>query len=525
MKKRVWMKKGALLMALLTAVGGFRVTAFGDGGNSEAGSVTAESTPFVGSSADLPTPQEELWKGYVRFFFVDEKGTPLTQGDFSKGTLKSRTDKEYTEAGPNNSPTDESTIPPSEFAFLKELESEKNGKRLAGWYIEYLDVNNEPIEEYRGMRAYFDLQYEWTLQHDQQGYRFIADYVDADLFSKRNITVDLQGGSVVGASAELNRQTIREYAQKQTVFGEEFVYLGEVEIVKEGSRFEGWKMQLLDDHGNLYTNRFGISSYDVWDEFANWSWTLSEQGERHFNFVAVWDKNAVKIVDGAGSGASYSKGEVIEISADDKAGSVFKEWVVEKGGVTLQNSKAKETTFVMPQEEVQIRAVYTEIARSFGNSGAASSYSSVRPDPVTVVDEESVPKSHITAKPEAKKMTDSAQLVQDGKSTAIGNRIIHEGRTMLPLRHLAQAMGLRVSWDAANKTVKLLDDRKEIVVPVNTVGMKINGQDVKGDRPILRDGRVYLSVGTIARVLGLEVGEGLIWNEDAREISIKPTKS
>ncbi len=542
--KRTVLKQGALLTALLVALSSFQFAAFGDEGADDPvvpASETVEAAPAADENAaateqngeaaesNEPAPaeeEEELWRGYVRFYFVEPDGTPLTQDDFSAGTLKHQTDNQYTEAGPNNWPTSESTIPLRELNFLKDLQREKDGQRLAGWYVEYLGENNELIERYRGMRGYFNLESDWTLQHDQQAYRFVADYLDASLFSKRNITVDLQGGVSTDSSIELNRQTIKEYAQGQTVFGDEFVYLDGVEVTKEGANFLNWDLQLLNDQGQVHVNKYGMSSFYVWtDTFEEYSWTLLEAGERHFQFVAVWDKNDVTVIDGTGSAINLAKNTEVTIVANEApAGYYFSGWAVEKGKVTLADAMAKETTFKMPQAEVRIRATYTRIPTT---SSGGSSYSSVRPDaakaPETVINNNATPKSDAPVALETKFVINSTQFVQDGKSlTMDAAPFIQEGRTMLPLRYLAQALGLKVEWDASSKTAKLVSENKEIVVPINSLVMNVNGQEVQSDvLPLLKNGRVYLSISNIAKALGLEVGTNLVWNEETKEVLVK----
>ena len=61
---------------------------------------------------------------------------------------------------------------------------------------------------------------------------------------------------------------------------------------------------------------------------------------------------------------SIVEGSTVKIIANDKAGYVFDKWVVVSGGVTLTDENNKETTFVMPESDVEIKATYKTIVSS-----------------------------------------------------------------------------------------------------------------------------------------------------------------
>ena len=68
-------------------------------------------------------------------------------------------------------------------------------------------------------------------------------------------------------------------------------------------------------------------------------------------------------VDGAIQ-SSAKEGTTVTIKANDKTGYVFDKWVVVSGGVTLTDENNIETTFVMPESAVEIKATYKEIVNS-----------------------------------------------------------------------------------------------------------------------------------------------------------------
>lgn len=99
--------------------------------------------------------------------------------------------------------------------------------------------------------------------------------------------------------------------------------------------------------------------------------------------------------------------------------------------------------------------------------------------------------------------TQTAEIIKDGKNIKIaigsneaivgGSRVmldvaaeIQNGRTMVPLRFVAESLGLRIEWEAATQTV-LLGNKKEVrptykvvrVVDGDTIVISINGREEK----------------------------------------------
>jgi uncharacterized repeat protein (TIGR02543 family) len=141
-----------------------------------------------------------------------------------------------------------------------------------------------------------------------------------------------------------------------------------------------------EDDGGAVISRYEVSS----DNGANWtnvglntSYTftdLTNSTEYTFKVRAVNSKGngeesavsatpaaapvstyTVTVTNGTGSG-QYAEGVTVSISlyfAPD--GQQFKEWQVISGGVTLEDSKAPSTSFIMPANDVEITAVYEEV--------------------------------------------------------------------------------------------------------------------------------------------------------------------
>lgn len=92
----------------------------------------------------------------------------------------------------------------------------------------------------------------------------------------------------------------------------------------------------------------------------------------HFSYYAAFVSAdpAVTVDGGSGSGL-YGVGETVTIRADGKSGYRFDHWEIASGNVTLADAASAETTFLMPSENVELKAVYTKVS-SGGISGGSS---------------------------------------------------------------------------------------------------------------------------------------------------------
>lgn len=101
---------------------------------------------------------------------------------------------------------------------------------------------------------------------------------------------------------------------------------------------------------------------------------------------------------------------------------------------------------------------------------------------------------------------------------------IVEGRTMVPIRFVAEALGFDVDWNGETWTVIMKDKYNTVEIPVKTNKIIVNGNEYESDvAPILENGRTFLPIGNVARALGLKDGTDVIWNESTQEVIIKRT--
>ncbi|MFR9297365.1 MAG: stalk domain-containing protein, partial [Aedoeadaptatus pacaensis] len=101
---------------------------------------------------------------------------------------------------------------------------------------------------------------------------------------------------------------------------------------------------------------------------------------------------------------------------------------------------------------------------------------------------------------------------------------IHNNRTMLPIRHVAESLGLEVQWIEKTRTVVLSDKNNRVEIPVDTNKIIVNGKTYVSDtKAMIRNDRTYLPIANVARALGLVDGKEIIWNAETQEVEITRT--
>lgn len=98
---------------------------------------------------------------------------------------------------------------------------------------------------------------------------------------------------------------------------------------------------------------------------------------------------------------------------------------------------------------------------------------------------------------------------------------IKRGRTMLPLRYLAEALGYKVFWLNETKTVVIVDLGLRVEIPIDTNLIIVNGIKYTSDlKSEIVQHRTMLPIANIARALGLKDGEDILWDEVNRQVTI-----
>lgn len=98
---------------------------------------------------------------------------------------------------------------------------------------------------------------------------------------------------------------------------------------------------------------------------------------------------------------------------------------------------------------------------------------------------------------------------------------IKGGRTMLPLRYVAEALGYRIAWLSETRTAVIMDIGLRVEIPVDSNFIIVNGVKYTSDvKPELRKNRIMLPIANIARALGLKDGKDILWDEVNRQVTL-----
>ena len=100
---------------------------------------------------------------------------------------------------------------------------------------------------------------------------------------------------------------------------------------------------------------------------------------------------------------------------------------------------------------------------------------------------------------------------------------IQNDRTMLPVRYVANALGAAVSYDPNTRVATFTKNQIVAAINIDKDIMYVNGSPVKLDgKPANVEGRIFLPVANIAQAFGLEHGKTIIWNAEAKTVTILP---
>ncbi|MDO5707020.1 MAG: stalk domain-containing protein [Andreesenia angusta] len=81
------------------------------------------------------------------------------------------------------------------------------------------------------------------------------------------------------------------------------------------------------------------------------------------------------------------------------------------------------------------------------------------------------------------------------------------GRTMVPIRFLVEAIGGEVDWHAESQTVLLYYNGKNIQIPIGSNSINVDGEEIFTDSAaLLKDSRSFVPIRFIAEALNMKVG-------------------
>lgn len=119
------------------------------------------------------------------------------------------------------------------------------------------------------------------------------------------------------------------------------------------------------------------------------------------------------------------------------------------------------------------------------------------------------------------------------KSKMYTSPIIRNGRTLLPIRNVAEAIGAEIAWNEKTKTASFTKDGLTASIQIDSDEIIYsNGKKLKMDsKPIIKDNRILVSIVNVANIFGLTNGniedskdQDIEWNKDTNTVTIKLKK-
>ncbi len=93
----------------------------------------------------------------------------------------------------------------------------------------------------------------------------------------------------------------------------------------------------------------------------------------------------------------------------------------------------------------------------------------------------------------------------------------NSGRTLVPVRYLADVLGAVTSWDTDTRTITITSGGTTISMVIGSATLTVNGQAQTMDQaPVIRDGRTYLPARYVAEALGFTVS----WDAGSQTVTV-----
>ena len=117
------------------------------------------------------------------------------------------------------------------------------------------------------------------------------------------------------------------------------------------------------------------------------------------------------------------------------------------------------------------------------------------------------------------KVTQYVSVMLNGQSlqSDVKPFINGDGRTMLPIRAIAEALGATVQWDADTQTATLTLGAKTVMVTIGQNSILVDGKPISMDTAAaIKDSRTFLPVRPISEAFGAKVG----WDEKTSTVKL-----
>ncbi|MFR9282152.1 MAG: stalk domain-containing protein [Peptoniphilus lacrimalis] len=281
--------------------------------------------------------------------------------------------------------------------------------------------------------------------------------------------------------------------------------LPQVKKIKEGQAFEPEKfVKIIEISGK---NKF------EWN-FSSWNPTRSLSVSENKNFVGTWTRS--KVVENSNSEVKPSPGKKEDKKERPQEENKPKDNSREQDNKNKNNSKSYN--------------YFPRIKSSENKNNSNKNYTRTSKEE---------PKKETTSK--AKKYTlnlnsGEYEVLINGKVIKRQmdvKPLIKNDRLMLPMRNLAEMIGVKVEWDSKTRTASFTNNG--LVAKIQIDGNEIvlsNGKVIKMDsKPLNINGRILLSVSYVANVFGLTNGntkdgidQNIEWNSDNKTVEINLNK-
>ena len=124
------------------------------------------------------------------------------------------------------------------------------------------------------------------------------------------------------------------------------------------------------------------------------------------------------------------------------------------------------------------------------------------------------------------------EIIRDGISTKVKmdiSPVIYKGRTMLPLRRVAEVLGAEVVWDKFTRTASFTRDGLTASIQIDNNKIILSSGEVieMESKPLNIKDRIFVSLVNVAKVFGLNNGNtedgkdnDIEWDNEARTVTI-----
>ena len=182
--------------------------------------------------------------------------------------------------------------------------------------------------------------------------------------------------------------------------------------------------------------------------------------------------------------------------------------------ISGEYNKVHEFVRTSPKEDKILVAVWVDAMDAIAGGGSGSGEQKA----YLVLDWSSAKATEIKDSKSDNKSTVSSEI----KIMVSGKEIkpetpayIENGRTMVPLRFISEALGEKVDWNAETKSVIIGD--KKAVLAIGSKEIDANGKKIAIDSPaVIKNSRTFVPLRAISEILGAKVD----WDGATKTVSI-----